>query len=101
MYNIPEEGGKGTNHQIVALIPQTHQFCLQTYKKRIESCIRREMSNEQNTFKTGWKKWVHLANVYSIKMDNEKNKKIPEIYVCFMEYSKAFDCLTMPEAAIY
>jgi len=61
-------------------------------KARLQQYVNHELPDVQAGFKKGRGTRDQIANIYWII---EKSEKFPEknIYFCFTDYAKAFDCM--------
>ena len=55
-------------------------------------CVNHELSDVQAGFRKGRGTRDQIANIL---LDHQKSKRVPEknIYFCFIDYAKAFDCV--------
>ena len=64
---------------------------LKVLQARLQQCMNQELSDVQAGFRKGRGTRDQIANIYSfIEKARECQKKI---YVCFIDYAKAFDCV--------
>ena len=90
---IPKKGDakECSNNRTIALIPHASKVLLKVLQKRLEPYIEREMPDEQAGFRKGRGTRDQIANLRWIMEKTREYQK--EIYMCFIDYSKAFDCV--------
>ena len=64
---------------------------LKIINKRIENCMERELSPEQARFRKGRGTKDHIANLRWILEETREFQQ--GIYLCFLDYTKAFNCV--------
>uniref|UniRef100_W5NA41 Reverse transcriptase domain-containing protein n=1 Tax=Lepisosteus oculatus TaxID=7918 RepID=W5NA41_LEPOC len=75
------------NYRNIALIPHASKVLLKIVQQRLHPIIEAELPDSQAGFKRGRGTPDHITNLLWI-MEKCKN-----IYICFINYSKAFDCI--------
>ena len=53
--------------------------------------MNRELPDVQTGFRKGWRTWDQIANIHTIIEKAREFQK--NIYFCFIDYDKAFDCV--------
>ena len=90
---IPKKGDPREcgNNRTIALITHASKVLLKVMQRRIEPYMQRELAAEQAGFRKGRGKRDQIANLrWILEKGREYNK---HIYMCFIDYSKAFDCV--------
>ena len=90
---LPKKGDASEckNHHTIALIPHASKILLHIINERLRPQIERELSAEQAGFMKGRGTRDQIDNMRHImKRCFEFQQKI---FPCFIEYSKAFDCV--------
>ena len=90
---IPKKGNakECSNSRTIALISQGSKVMLKILQDRLQKYVNREHPDVQAGFRKGRGTRDQIANVHWIiekARDFQKN-----IYLCFIEYAKAFDCM--------
>lgn len=90
---IPKKGDSRecSNNRTIALIPHASKVLLKILQKRIEPYMEREMPKEQAGFRRGRGTRDQIANMRWIMEETREFQK--KIFICFIDYSKAFDCV--------
>ena len=93
---IPKKGDSRvcSNNRTIALISHASKVMLKVIQHRLEKHMEREMSIEQAGFRKGRGTRDQIANLRWI-MERSREFQRP-IYMCFIDYSKAFDCVDHP-----
>ena len=79
------------NAQTTALISHTSKVMLKILQARLQQYVNRELPDVQAGFRKGRGTRDQIANIRWIM---EKAKEFQKnIYFCFIDYDKAFDCL--------
>ena len=91
---IPKKGNakECSNYSTIALISHACKVMLQILQARLQQYVNRELPDVQAGFRNGRGTRDQIANIYSIiekAREFEKN-----IYLCFIDYSKAFVWIT-------
>ena len=79
------------NVHIIALIPHVSQVMLKILQARLQQYMNRELPNVQAAFRKGRGTRDQTANIYWIIGKAREFQK--NIYFCFIDYAKAFDCV--------
>ena len=80
-----------SNYRTIALISHASKVMLKILQASLQQYVNRELSDVQNGFRKGRGTRGQIANIRWIiekARDFQKN-----IYFCFIDYSKAFDCV--------
>ena len=87
---IPKKGSakECSNYHIIAFISHTRKVMLKIFQARIQQYVNRELSNVQVGFRKCRGTRGQIANIRWIIEKFQKN-----IYFCFIDYAKAFDCI--------
>ena len=79
------------NAQTIALISHASKVMLKILQTRLQQYVNCELPDVQAGFKKGRGNRNQIANIlWIIKKEREFQKNI---YICFIEYAKAFDCV--------
>ena len=90
---IPKKGNakECSNHNTIALISHDSKVMLKILQARFHQYVNCELPDVQAGFRKGRAIRVQIANMrLNIKKAREFQKNI---YFCFINYSKAFDCV--------
>ncbi|XP_062859485.1 uncharacterized protein LOC134321608 [Trichomycterus rosablanca] len=90
---IPKKGDVTDcgNYRTIALILHASKILLKILQRRLQPYFDRELPEEQAGFRRGRGTRDVIANIrWIMEKAKEYNK---EIYFCFIDYSKAFDCV--------
>ena len=89
---IPKKGNakECSNYHIMALISHTSKVMLKILQARLQQYVNRELSDGQAGFRKGRETRDQIANIHWII---EKARISENIYFCFIDYAKAFDCV--------
>ena len=90
---IPKEGNakECSNYHTIALISHTSKVMLKILQARLQQYVNRELQDVQAGFRKGRGTRDQIANIrWIIEKAREFQKNI---YFCFIDYVKAFDCL--------
>ena len=90
-FAIPKKGSdkECSNYYTIALISHTNKVMLKTLQVRFPQYVNRELLDVQTGFRKGRGTRDKIANIpWIIEKATEKN-----IYFCFIDYTKAFDCV--------
>ena len=94
---IPKKGNakECSNYYTIALISHTSKIMLKILQSRLQQYMNRELSAVQAGFRKGRGTRVQISNIrWIMKKAREFQKKI---YFCFIDYTKAFDCVDFPQ----
>ena len=89
---IPKKGNvkECSNYCTIALISHASKVMLKIYHTRLQQYMNRELPDGQSGFRKG-RTGDQMANIcWIIKKARDFQKNI---YFCFMDYAKAFDCV--------
>ena len=92
-YSNPKKGNakESSNYYTIALISQASKVMLKILQARLQQYVNRELPDVQAGFRKGRRTRNQIANIrWIIKKAREFQKNI---YFCFIDYSKAFDCV--------
>jgi predicted phosphoadenosine phosphosulfate sulfurtransferase len=79
------------NHRTIALISHTSKVLLKIIQSRLERYMERELPDVQAGFRKKRGTRDHISNLRLLmERAREYNQ---EIYLCFIDYNKAFDCV--------
>ena len=89
-HSIPKKGNtkECSNYCIIALISHASKVMLKILQARLQQYVNRELPDVQAGFRKGRHK---LANIHWVIEKARKFQK--NIYFCFIDYAKAFDCV--------
>ena len=91
---IPRKGNakECSNYCTIALISHASKVMLKILQARLQQYMNRELPDVQTGFRKGRRTRDQTGNIYWIiekaRQFQEKNK-----YFCFIDYTKAFDCV--------
>ena len=80
-----------SNYCTVALISHSSKVMLNTLQARLQQYVNQEIPDVQAKFRKGRGTRDHIANIWWIIEKAREFQK--NIYFCFTEYAKAFDCV--------
>ena len=92
-HSTPKKGNakKCSNYHIIAFILHASKVMLKILQARLQSYVNRELQDVQAGFRKGRRTKDQIANIiWTIKKARQFQKNI---YICFIEYAKAFDCV--------
>ena len=75
----------------MAFISQARKVTLKILPARLQEYMNRELPDVQAGFRKGRRTWDHIASIHLI-IENARGFQ-KNIYFCFIEYAKAFDCV--------
>ena len=82
---------KCSNYHTIALISHTSKVMLKILQARLQQYVNRELPDVPAGFQKGRGTRYQIANIrWIIKKAREFQKNI---YFCFIDYAKAFDCI--------
>ena len=90
---IPKKGNakECLNYGTIALISHASKVMLKILQARLQQYVNRELPDVQAGFRKGRGTGDQIANIrWIIKKAKEVQKNI---YFCFIDYAKAFDCV--------
>ena len=79
------------NYCTIALISHTSKVMLKILQARLQQCVNRELPDVQAGFSKGRGTRDRFANIHWVMEKARKFQK--NIYFCFTDYAKAFDCV--------
>ena len=80
-----------SNYHTIALTSHASKAVLKILQARLQECVKRELPEVQTGFRKARGSSDQIANVrWTIKKASEFQKNI---YFCFIDYAKAFDCM--------
>ena len=90
---IPKKGNakEGSNYHTIALISHTSKVMLKILQGRLQQYMNRELPDVQVGFRKGRGTRDQTANIRCIIEKAREFQK--NIYFCFIDYTKAFDCV--------
>jgi len=90
---IPKKGNakECSNYYTIALISHASKVMLKILQARLQKYVNCELPDVQAGFKKGRGTRDQIANICSIMEKAREFQK--NIYVCFIDYAKAFDCV--------
>ena len=90
---IPKKGNvkECSNYHTIVLISHTVQVMLKILQARLQQYVKRRLSDVQAGFRKGRATRDQIANIHQIIEKAREFQK--NIYVCFIDYAKAFDCV--------
>ena len=91
-HSNPKEGNakECSNYRIIVLISHASKVILKILQARLQQYVNHELPDVQAGFRKGRGTRDQIANIYWIIKKTEFQKNI---YFCFTEYTKAFDCV--------
>ena len=90
---IPKKGNakECSNYHTIALISHASKFMLKILQARLQQYVNHELPDVQTGFRKGRGTRDQIANICWIMEKAREFQK--NIYFCFIDYAKAFDCL--------
>ena len=90
---IPKKGNpkECSNYRTIALISHTSKVMLKILQAKLQQYMNHELPDVQAGFRKGRGIRDQIANIHWI-IDKER-KLQKNIYFCFIDYAKAFDCV--------
>ncbi|CAF4950873.1 unnamed protein product, partial [Rotaria socialis] len=90
---IPKNGNSKdcSNYRTIALISHASKIMLKIIQRRLEPFLEREMPATQARLRKGRGTRDQIANIRWLMEKTREYQK--EFYLCFIDYSKAFDCV--------
>ena len=84
-----------SNYRTVALISHASKVMLKILQARLQQYVNQELSDVQAGFRKGRRTRDQIVNIcWIIKKAREFQKNI---YICFVDYTKALDCVDHSE----
>ena len=90
---IPKKGNakECSNYRTIALFTHGSKVMLKVLQARLQQSVNCELSDVQASFRKGRGTRDQTANIrWIMEKENEFQKNI---YFCFIDYAKAFDCV--------
>ena len=98
--SIPKKGNakERSNYRTIALISHTSKVMLKILQARLQQYVNHELPDVQAGFRKGRGTRDQTANICWIikettELKNKQTNKQKNIYFCFIDYAKAFDCV--------
>ena len=90
---IPKKGNANEcpNYCTIALISHASKVMLKILQARLQQYVNRELPDVQVGFRKGRRTRDQIANICWIMEKAREFRK--NIYFCFIDYAKAFDCV--------
>ena len=90
---IPKKGNakESSNHHASALISHTSTVMLKILQARLQQCMNHELPDVQAGFRKGRGTRDQIVDIHWIIRKAREFQK--NIYFCFIDYAKAFDCV--------
>ena len=90
---IPKKGNakECSNYHTIALISQASKVMLKILQSRLQQYVNRELPDVQAGFRKDGGTRDQIANIRWIMEKAREFQK--NIYFCFIDYAKAFDCV--------
>ena len=80
-----------SNYHTIALISHASKVMLKILQARLQQYVNHELPDFQDGFRNGRRTRDQIANIYWIMEKAREFQK--NIYFCFIDYAKAFDCV--------
>ena len=92
-HSNPKKGQQGWNYQTIALVSHASKVILKILQARLQQHVNWERSDVQAGFRKDRGTRDQIANIHWII---EKAREFQRnIYYCFIDYAKAFDCVDL------
>ena len=90
---IPKKGNDNvcSNYRTIALISHTSKVMLKILQARLQQYVNHEIPDVQAGFRKGRGTRDQISNIRWIMEKAREFQK--NIYFCFIDYAKAFDCV--------
>ena len=90
---IPKKGKakECSNYHTIAFISHASKVMLKILQARLQQYVNHVLPDVQNTFRKGRGSRDQIANIHWIIEKGREFQK--SIYFCFIDYTKAFDCV--------
>ena len=94
---LPKKGNikECSNHRTISLICHASKILLKIINNRMKRKLENEIAEEQAGFRAGRGTRDHIVNIRNI-IEKCRGHATP-LYLCFIDYSKAFDCVSHKE----
>ena len=83
-----------SNYSTIVLILHDSKVMLKILQARFQQCVNHELSDVQAGFRKGRGSGDQIANIHWVAEKAREFQK--NIYFCFIDYAKAFDCVITP-----
>ena len=80
-----------SNCHTIALISHASEVMLKILQARLQQCMNHELPDVQDGFRKGRGTRGQIVNICRSSKKQESSRK--NIYFCFIDYAKAFDCV--------
>ena len=92
---VPKQGGtkECSNHRTIALISPASKVMLKILQARLQHYTNQEISDVQVGFRKGRGIRDQIANIHFLAFIKKAREFQKNIYLCFTEYAKAFNCV--------
>ena len=96
---MPKKGNpkECSNYHTIALISHTSKVMLKIIQARLQQYVNHELPDFRAGFRKGSRTRDQIVNIHWIiekaREFQKKKKKTKNIYFCFIDYTKAFDCV--------
>ena len=80
-----------SNYHTIALISHAREVMLKILQARLQQYMNHELSDVQAAFRKGRGTRDQIANIHWITEKAKESQR--NIYFCFIDYAKAFDCV--------
>ena len=92
-HSIPKKGNakECSNYRSIALISHASKVMLKILQSRLQQYVNGELPDVQAGFRKGRETRDQIANIRWIMEKAREFQK--NIYFCFIDYAKAFDCV--------
>ena len=93
IFEAPKKGNvkDSSNYRTIALISHASKVMLKILQARLQQYVNGELPDVQAGFRKGRGTRDQIANIHWIMEKTREFQK--NIYVCFIDYAKAFDCV--------
>ena len=93
VFPIPKKGNakEFSNYHTIALFSHSSKAMLKILQARLQQYVNRELLDVQAGFRKGRGTRHQIANIHWIMEKAREFQK--NIYFCFIDYAKAFDCV--------
>ena len=90
---IPKKGNakKNSNYHTIELISHASKVMLKVFQARFQQYMNHELTDVQTGFRKGRRTRDQIVNICWIIEKTRKFQK--NIYFCFIDYAKTFDCV--------
>ena len=85
---------EGSNYHIIVLISHASKVMFKILQARLQQYMNRELTDVQAGFRKGRRTREQIANLHWIMENVREFQK--NMYFCFIDYAKAFDCGSQP-----